>query len=76
MGFFIFALGIRHVGEHVARLLAESFPSVAVLSKANEDELNALFGIGPEVANAIVEYFQSREESEMIVVIQMRTLLK
>lgn len=54
---FIFALGIRHVGEHIARLLANHFKSVDALMKATETELAAIHGIGPEVATAVCDYF-------------------
>jgi DNA ligase (NAD+) len=54
---FIFALGIRHVGEHVARVLAEHFGGVEPLAGATEEELQQAIGIGPEVARAVREFF-------------------
>ena len=50
-------LGIRHVGEHTARQLADRFRTVEELAEAGEDELRAVRDIGPEVARSIREYF-------------------
>lgn len=56
---FLFALGIRHVGEHVARILAAAFPDIEALSNADLARLTAVDGIGPIVAESIAEFFQS-----------------
>ena len=50
-------LGIRHVGEHTARQLAQHFRSIERLRDASEDQLLAVRDIGPEVARSIREYF-------------------
>jgi DNA ligase (NAD+) len=63
---FIFALGIRHVGEHVARLLAKHFPGVAALQAADRDALEAIEGIGPIVAASVASFFGREENTEMI----------
>ena len=60
---FLFGLGIRHVGEHVARLLAEAFPSVEALRGADEAALNEVHGVGAEVASAVADYFQHPESA-------------
>lgn len=62
----IFALGIRQVGEHASRLLAEHFGSLHALMQASEDELTAIAGIGPETAREIVEFFSRPENKEVI----------
>lgn len=54
---FIFALGIRHVGEHTAKLLADGFGCMENLQKAGEDELLAIREIGPQVARSITGFF-------------------
>jgi len=54
---FIYALGIRHVGEHVAEVLSEHFTSLERLQKAHEDELLSVHEIGPQIAESIVSYF-------------------
>ena len=63
---FIFALGIRHVGEHVARVLAKHFPDVAALQAADRDALEAVAGIGPIVAASVASFFGREENTEMI----------
>ena len=63
---FIFALGIRHVGEHVARLLAKNVPGVAALQAADRDALEAIEGIGPIVAASVASFFGREENTEMI----------
>ena len=54
---FIFALGIRFVGERAAKLLADRFQSIEALKKATADELMEVAEIGPRVAEAITMYF-------------------
>lgn len=63
---FLFALGIRHVGEATATLLARRFPDVRQLYTATEDELMAVKDIGPEVAQAIRQFFD-REENRLVI---------
>ncbi len=54
---FLYALGIRHVGEHVARVLASNFGTLAALREATEEQLQAVNEIGPQVAASLVSYF-------------------
>jgi len=54
---FIYALGIRHVGERTAGLLARQFDSLQNLLRADVSTLTALNEIGPEIAQSIVEFF-------------------
>ena len=63
---FIYALGIRHVGEHVAGILARSFESLEKLSRATSDELEAIDGVGPVVAASIVEFFKKNENRKIV----------
>lgn len=55
---FIFALGIRHVGEHTAKVLVERFVNISELISATEDALLSIRDIGPEVAGSIIKFFQ------------------
>lgn len=77
---FIFALGIRHVGESTARVLAQNYGTADAFVKAMRAaaegdskalaELDAIEGIGEAVANAIVEFFgesHNREEVERLI---------
>ena len=62
----IYALGIRHVGEHVAEVLANEFGSLEAIEKADEETLGATFEIGPTLAHAIREFFGNKENLEAI----------
>ncbi|MFA6422049.1 MAG: NAD-dependent DNA ligase LigA [Candidatus Buchananbacteria bacterium] len=57
LGKFIYALGIRHVGEEMALTLAEEFGSLDKIMKATVNELSNIEGIGPKVAQSIYEWF-------------------
>jgi DNA ligase (NAD+) len=54
---FLYALGIRHVGEHVAQVLARHYPRWQDLQRASYDELQAIHEIGPRIAQSIVAFF-------------------
>jgi DNA ligase (NAD+) len=57
LGRFIFALGIRGVGEVVGNDLAQHFQSLDRLAEASEEELLGIEGIGPNIAQAILDWF-------------------
>lgn len=59
LGRFIFALGIRHVGERTARLLADRFGSIERLQQATIEELTAIRDVGPAVAASIRSFFDT-----------------
>lgn len=63
---FIFALGIRHVGAHTAKLLARSFGSLQNLMAATEAELLTLREVGPQVARSITAFFTAEENRRVI----------
>jgi DNA ligase (NAD+) len=63
---FIYALGIRHVGEHVAEVLAEHFTNLERLQKAHEDDLLSVHEIGPQIAESIVSYFANESNQKNI----------
>ncbi|RII26274.1 MAG: DNA ligase (NAD(+)) LigA [Geobacter sp.] len=63
---FIFALGIRHVGEHTAKLLAKAFGSIQNLAKASEEELLAIREVGPQVAQSIRTFFHNRDNMDVV----------
>ncbi len=53
----LFALGIRHVGAKVARILALQYGNIDALRQASTEELSAIRDIGPKIAESVVSYF-------------------
>jgi DNA ligase (NAD+) len=66
LGRFIYALGIRHVGEAMAQMLAEKFKSLDKLMNASMADLLSIPGVGYEVAKSIVEFFKNEENLKII----------
>jgi DNA ligase (NAD+) len=62
----LFALGIRHVGESVAKLLSGHFQSLDRLRAASEDEVAEVPGIGPEIAGSVVGFFKVKENRVLV----------
>ena len=62
----IFALGIIHVGERAARLLAERFGSLQALAAASCDEIAAIGGIGNVLADSIVTWFAEERNQTLV----------
>lgn len=62
----VFALGIRHVGETVAKTLASEFPSIEHLMSADIELLTAVNEIGPRIASSIKAWFADPENIEII----------
>ena len=62
----LFALGITHVGAEVADLLAQNYIGIEELSKATEEDLTEIEGIGPKIAESIVSWFQEPENQAVV----------
>ncbi len=62
----LFALGIRFVGEEVARILAHHFRDMDALMQASHEELEAVNGIGPRIAESIRSFFTDRTNLEVL----------
>ena len=62
----LFALGIRYVGETVARKLAEHFGSMQALMEADYDALVAVHEIGERIAGSVLEWFTRPEHQELV----------
>ena len=62
----LFGLGIRHVGERVAKLLADAFISYDKLAEASEEEIMSVNEIGPKIA-ASVHSFVNDKKSKMLI---------
>ncbi len=66
----LFALGIRYVGETVAKKLAYAFPSIDLLQAAGFEELSAVDEIGEKIAARVIAYFA--EEKHMALIAFLR----
>ena len=62
----LFALGIPHVGERAAKLLAERFGSLEALAAAEPEALEEIDGVGPVIANGVVEWFADADHQSTI----------
>ena len=62
----IFALGITHIGDETAELLAEDFPSLDRLAEASLDDLTDIPSIGPKIADSILAFFRQDENRSII----------
>ena len=64
---FIFALGIRHVGQHLAKVLSRQFGSLDNLAGANEEKLIAIHEIGPQVTASLLHFFSAENNRRLLV---------
>ncbi len=60
------ALGIRHVGEKAAKVLADRFGSVSALAGASAEELERAEGIGPTIASSLVSFFADPDNASLV----------
>jgi DNA ligase (NAD+) len=63
---FLMGLGIRQVGQHIAKVLAREFGSLARLMEADEARFRRVLAIGPEIATSLVSYF-SEEHNRLVI---------
>jgi len=63
---FLFSLGIRHVGEHVANLIADQLKKMDRLYSVTQSELESIEGVGPVVAESVGDFF-SKKENRVII---------
>ncbi len=59
-------LGIRMVGERAAQLLAARFGSMEKLEAADEDDINEIYGIGPQIAQSVTRFFSDAHNRKII----------
>ena len=59
-------LGIRMVGERAAQLLAARFGSMEKLEAADEDDINEIYGIGPQIAQSVTRFFSEAHNRKII----------
>ncbi len=70
----LFALGIRHVGETVAKTISRRFRTIDDLKNATAEQLTSVHEIGPKIAASIVSYFSDKENIEIINRLKMAGL--
>lgn len=63
---FLTALGIRYVGNVVAGLVVSHFPAIDQLSRATQEELQAIEGVGPRIAESLVAWFSGPANQSLI----------
>ncbi|MGQ9499658.1 MAG: NAD-dependent DNA ligase LigA [Dissulfurimicrobium sp.] len=63
---FLYALGIRHVGEVTAQVLANNFGSIERIMDAGEKEFMSIDGIGHEVASSITAWFSDKKNRSLV----------
>ena len=63
---FLYALGIRHIGEKTAELLAAAFGSLDALAQATEEQLCAVDEVGPETARAVASFFARESTARLL----------
>ena len=66
LGRLLFGLGIRHVGERTAQLLAEHFGSMEDLGNATPEELEQVHEVGPEIGESIRRFFHEEQNRKLI----------
>jgi DNA ligase (NAD+) len=67
---FLYALGIRHVGETTAEDLARHFPRLDDFFDLSEEDLMEVEGIGPEVAASVYQFFRDKKNRESIALLK------
>jgi DNA ligase (NAD+) len=63
---FLYALGIRHVGEHVARVLARRYRTLGKVVQADLEDLKETAEIGPEIAQSVYEFFKQSQSKKVL----------
>ncbi|UBM63149.1 NAD-dependent DNA ligase LigA [Candidatus Sulfidibacterium hydrothermale] len=66
----LYALGIRHVGESTALMIAKQFRSIDNIIRASKEELLEIPAVGEEIAESIIQYF--KEDKHLIIVNKLR----
>ena len=66
----LYGLGIRYVGSVNAKILAENFPTIEELSQASFESIEAVYGIGEEIAQSVFEWVRVSSNQELISQLQ------
>jgi DNA ligase (NAD+) len=70
----LYALGIRQVGESLAKLLAREFGSLEELAGTSEERIESIPGVGPQKAGSISKFFQQKSNQRVLQKLRERGL--
>lgn len=62
----LFALGIRHIGERTAKILAKHFVSIDNLMNASQEEINQVHEIGPKISESVTNFFSDKHNLKLV----------
>jgi DNA ligase (NAD+) len=62
----LFALGIRHIGERTAKILAKHFGSIDNLMNASQEEINQVHEIGPKISESVANFFSDKHNLKLV----------
>lgn len=70
----LYGLGIRHIGSVNAQTLTQSFPSVEQLAQTKQTQIESIYGIGEEIAQAVFQWFRVEANQRLIQRLQQAGL--
>src|SRR4030095_3806486 len=62
----LYAIGVRHVGDRTARVLAKHFKNIDNLINASKDEIEKIYEIGPRIAESVYDFFHNKGNLQII----------
>lgn len=62
----LFAIGIRHVGDRTAIILAKHFKSIDKLISASNEDVESIYEIGPKIAQSVFDFFRNKKNIELV----------
>jgi DNA ligase (NAD+) len=62
----IYAIGIRHVGDRTAKILAKQFKNIDNLLNAGQEDIEKIYEIGPRIAESVYDFFRTKGNLEII----------
>ena len=71
---FLYGLGIRHIGEKAASILAEKFKDIDAFFNLTEEKILEIKEFGPVMASSLVSFFSSKRTKEMIEALKKKGL--
>ncbi|MFH0974422.1 MAG: NAD-dependent DNA ligase LigA [Spirochaetota bacterium] len=66
LSFFLRSLGIRNIGDHLAKVIAKEVKSLAKLFEISKEELSDIFEVGPEVSESVYAFFHNRDSLKLV----------